>query len=194
MGCHRCTKLCFCLWTCLPHLHWYEEEEFCTFQWALSCHHYLHIFNTSMYLFFDNFLLLVLQLLLIQQGGYWKNFILLHQTPVLPILFLYHHAVCCELLCIVLFCHLFTHLHAMASAYSLKVIHSPAPWTAPAIGWIPSWLICAPAVFTIVMHFFSVCGIVLLLMLFMALNSLLSFIASINTFKAFCALTLITPG
>ena len=73
------------------------------------------------------------------------------------------------------------HLSALTSAYLLDVVNSPPPGTALVMGWTPFWLVCAPQYFQLLfVSFWS--GIVLLLMLFMASNSLLSFVAYINVF------------
>ena len=68
------------------------------------------------------------------------------------------------------------------------MIYSPShsPLNSSFYSQTPSWLICIPAVFAIVLHFFFVFGIVLLLKLFMEFNSLLSFVAYINAFWALC--------
>ena len=94
-------------WIFSAHLHWYTERPFFTFWWALSFHHYICLFYICMYLFFNCFSLLILQLLPI-----WHYGNLPHQTPVWPTLFLPHLRICNEVLLILFFCHVLTSVHS----------------------------------------------------------------------------------
>ena len=157
----------------------YVERAFCIFWWASHCHHYFFLFYIYIHLFFDCILFLIFSIIIDLMQWKLKIFILPHQ-----ILFHHHPNACHELIFIILFCHLLTLVCSglCIQAESGSLLHLEQ--------LLPSWLTC-PTVFAILTHYFSVSIIVLLIMLLMVSNSLLSFAISINTFLAFCVLTLL---
>ena len=116
----------------------------------------------------------------------------LRLTPLLPLLFGDYLGMCNELLSVFLFSHLLT-LVFSGFCIPLKVIHSHLPWAVLILGWTPSLFMYAPTGFVIDIYVFYVFCAVYLVMHFMTLRSLLSFVASITFLGPLC-LNSSSPG
>ena len=141
MNCYRHAVLLFCLWICSAHLYLYVGS-------VLYILIGIKLLSLPILTTFCSF---VLSFATIADLMLWKlKIVLSYCIKLLCIHLLFFlilvHVVSCSASFVI-----FWHLLALASTYSLEVVHFTISWTALAIGRVPPWFMGSPVVFVVVM-------------------------------------------